>query len=234
MPGKIPGLVDIAQRARIGVERAPLLLRQHPHGQSVGECPEPSFPLRQQAPCRIRPGTGAHRERQLLTAPAMLQERRVGGRRDERANKQRQDGRFETRHVPAGDDHQGFARGDQARHAAGEWALERRLVVDESNAFGDGEVDVRRRDHDHLARDGSGGLDRAVEERPAVDRLGKLVATEARRAPTREDDRADGRELGRGHVPPRAPAGARGPGTWPAGVRSRMPRRSRSSRIPST
>ena len=164
----------------------------------------------------------------------MLQDRRVGGRRDERANEQRQDGRFEARHVTAGDDHQGFARGDQAHHAAGQWALEWRLVVDESNAFGDREVNVRRRDHDHIGCHGGHGFGGMVEERPAVHRLGKLVATEARRTSTRQDDRADCRELGRGHAPPRTPAGARGPGTWPAGVRSRMPRRSRSSRIPST
>ena len=66
------------------------------------------------------------------------------------------------------------------------------------------------------------GFDGVVEQRPAVDRLGELVAAEPRRATAGEDDPAHGRQRGRGHVPPRAPAGARGPGTWPAGVRRRI------------
>ena len=74
--------------------------------------------------------------------------------------------------------------------------------------------------------------DRVVEQRPAVDRLGELVATEARRAAAGEDDRRDDpRRSSRADGGRRA---ARGPGRARPASAAGSPRRSRSSRMAMT
>src|SRR5438034_11649553 len=67
-----------------------------------------------------------------------------------------------------------------------------------------------------------------MQQRASVDRLDELVAAEPARPAAGEDDDAD---PARCHRP--TPA-ARGPGTCPASVRRRSPRRSRSARMAMT
>ena len=88
-----------------------------------------------------------------------------------------------------------------------------------------------RHDDPDLARQPPAGIDRVVEQGPAVEGFGELVPAEPRRATAGQDD--DGDRVLRGHRGP-TPAAARGPGTWPASVRRRTPRRSRSSRMAMT
>ena len=76
---------------------------------------------------------------------------------------------------------------------------------------------------------GPDGVDGVVEQRPAVDGLGELVAPEPARPAAGEDDRGHGGPVTRGAVA--MPAAAADPGTWPSGVRRRIARRSRSARI---
>ena len=76
------------------------------------------------------------------------------------------------------------------------------------------------------------GVKSMEQQRPSVDRLGELVATEPRGAAAGEDDRA--RDRRSCHQPGRPTSAARDPGTWPSGVRRRTPRRSRSARIAMT
>ena len=76
---QVCGLVDVAQGACVGVQRAPLVLRKHPDGQAIHQCPEPPLALGEQAPGRIGPRPGTRRKRQLLTAPVALEDGSVGG-----------------------------------------------------------------------------------------------------------------------------------------------------------
>src|SRR4030095_14643949 len=65
-----------------------------------------------------------------------------------------------------------------------------------------------------------------LEQRTAVQGHGQLVVAVAPRRAAGQDDAADARV---GHIP--TSTAARGPGTWPSGVRRSTPRRPRSSRI---
>ena len=66
--------------------------------------------------------------------------------------------------------------------------------MDKANTIRQGRHDVRWRDDDDVGGDGRHGFGGMVEQRPAVDRLGQLVAAETRGSPAREDDRAGSRE----------------------------------------
>ena len=74
---------------------------------------------------------------------------------------------------------------------------------------------VRGADHDDLGRDGPDGVDGVAEQRPAVDRLGELVAPEPARPAAGEDHDRDARARSRGarpgHVTVRRPAQDRPP-----------------------
>ena len=117
-------------------------------------------------------------------------------------------------------------RGEPGRET-GERALERDRILGDLDARRHGEVRAGRHDDDDVGRNGADGIDGVVEQRPAVDDLGELVAPEPRRPATGKHDRPD--PLGHGTAC--CGRGAFGPGTWPSGVRRRMARRSRSSRM---
>ena len=114
----------------------------------------------------------------------------------------------------------------QARQRALEWCR----IADQTRARRERRRAMRRHDHEDLGGERPDGVDRMLEQRSAVDRLGQLVAPEPARPAAGEDDRGDG---GPGHrrLPLAIPAAALGPGRWPSGVRRRIPRRSRSARI---
>ena len=100
----------------------------------------------------------------------------------------------------------------QARQAAGERSLERRLIVDEADTVRQGRLDVRWRDDDDVGGDGGHGFDGrggAADGHRSTRR-----ACRGRSAPSDpgKDDPARCRQRGRGHVPPRAPTGAADPG----------------------
>ena len=107
----------------------------------------------------------------------MLEERSVGRRRDERLDQQRQDRRFEVGMSPPTTTTRP-SRGEEARQA-GEWAFERRLVVDQPNADRQGGA-TSGGDDDDVGGDGGHGFGGMVEQRPAIDRYGQFVAAEAR------------------------------------------------------
>ncbi len=144
----------------------------------------------------------------------------------ERLDESGENGRDHRGHVAPDDDDplDPGVKGAQTHGQAGERSLERRVVMDEVDVARDVRDRADRRDDDDLGRDVAEALDDVVEHRPSLDGFDHLVASESRGAATGEDDRGDSL----GHL---AATGALGPGTWPSGVRRRMARRSRSSRI---
>ena len=85
-----------------------------------------------------------------------------------------------------------------------------------------------RDDDDDLARERPHGVDRVAQEWAAGEWLGELVPAEpAERPPARTMTLIWA-------VAHDGPSAARGPGTWPASVRRRIPRRSRSVRMAMT
>ena len=118
--------------------------------------------------------------------------------------------------------------GSEAGRDSGERALEGDRVVDQPRTRGEIRGRLRGGDHDDLGRGRGDAVDGAVEKRPAVDAFGQLVSPEAARSAAGEHEAGD---ASGGHGAVTADRAARGPGTWPSGVRRRIPRRSRSSRM---
>ena len=79
----------------------------------------------------------------------------------------------------------------EPRRETGERALEGGGVVGHADARRASPGRAGRGDDDDLVGDRPDRGDGVVEQRPAVDRLGELVAPEARRPAAREHDRAD-------------------------------------------
>jgi hypothetical protein len=116
-----------------------------------------------------------------------------------------------ARHI-ARDDHHLIDRrveGGETRSEARERAFERDRIVGHADSGGHNGVGVGRGDDDDVGRDGADGVDGVVEQRPAVDQLGQLVAPEPRRPAAGEHDRADPV----GHGTDSVGRGAFGPGT---------------------
>ena len=153
---------------------------------------------------------------------------RTDGRREAKEDRGRHAG-----HIPGDDEGRRRGHGPERRGEPGERAVVGREVMDDLDRHGLIERSDRIRGEDH---DDPGGhdpdrVDRAVEHRPAVHLERQFVRPEAGGAAAREDDRRhviQHRHSVR-HFASAGRRGARGPGTWPAGVRTRMPRRSRSS-----
>ena len=189
------------------------------------------------APVRIAAGSGTGHAVAARIAASV--EPSVGEQRPDQRG-EHVDG--QRRHVAAGDDDDRLLGGLEARRAARRAG--RRAAPDRRR---DGRA--RRRDPAANARRParrrrSPRRDRArraatarLEEAPALELGGELVRPEPARRAAGEDDPADassGRRVAATSVLDhgrRFERGARGPGTWPSGVRRRIARRSRSSRM---
>jgi hypothetical protein len=149
-----------------------------------------------------------------------------------RAEQGRQHGEGKGRHVATDDDHT-LDRARQRRQPGrqpGQRSLVGRLVVDTRDPVRQGTLVAGGEDDHDEVDERRHGSDGAMQERHGTDRLGQLVAPETTGRAAGEHH---GAGPGGGHHEPTADD-ALGPGTWPAGVRRRTARRSRSSRIAMT
>ena len=222
------GDIDVAQGRAVGIEPPPGRLVDDRWIERLDEGAESAFTGGYQCLGRLPGWCGSERGRQRPVPALAFEHRRTDRRlvemRDQRLKHRRQHGR----HVAGDDDGHRLRGRTEAGHQSDERPFERGRVVDHEDAAGHGRRIVGPCHHDRLRGKRADGGDGVIQQGSAGERLGELVAPEAAGTAAGEDDRAD---PGQAHRPISAALAARGPGTWPASVRRRIPRRSRSSRI---
>ena len=104
---KVAGLVDVAERVALGVQRSPVALGKNPGGQPLEEAPQTAFPVADETPRDVRRRARPHRRRQGNEDPARLEHhRRDRGLGDQATDHQGQDLGPQGGHVAAGHDHE--------------------------------------------------------------------------------------------------------------------------------
>ena len=225
--------VDVAEGRALGIVEVPLGVGDTDRAEPVAAAPEagarrtPAAPRRRDAPDRSGAPSGAvGRDRRT---GGVAEQRRVHPSSSAATSRRAPPGRATACRQPRRGDVR-VGRGETGRDT-GERPLERPGVVGErGRRAGDPRACVRHGAGPTVTMTSAADARTASiacqsSGRPSMSR--QLVATEPRRPATGEDDGGDPHR-------PTGWRGARGPGTWPSGVRRRTPRRSRSSRIAMT
>ena len=208
--------VDVEQRSALGVEREPRRLVDDRQSERVEEVVQRSSILVEQRVGDIDRSSHVNDARQRPVSIPILERDRFHRSAVRDVQQLEQHSGLQLGHVP-GRDERTIGPGDrQPGVQAGERPLALVRVPREDDRHAGWHrwfVGVGREHDDHLGADFTQPQHRMVEQRHPAVGLGELVATEPRRAPTRQDDARDLRQA-------YLPAVARVPGSARTGTRT--------------